>query len=222
MPALLLHTTAVGGEAEMYASASGVSEGILLRKVLAFLGMFLGLQVLWLQQLIYKGLLTMTWQAGKDNNSDLGTKVLRKGRFLELRDMCGLLNPQGRTAQVASVETRVSPAATPQLLALTTLLLEMTKAKGDDDAEDDPYVGISPLVWVLAAIFLCGLLTGWLWAWCQRRRDLREIVDSLVFYESPTGTVLHLSPKCHYVRKSKLKVKKICTDCRAHFKEKTD
>ena len=107
------------GEAEMYASASGVSEGVLLRKVLAFLGMFLGLRtvsdssanhamnhrlgvgkvrhmdtkVLWLQQLIYKGLLTMTWQAGKDNNSDLGTKVLPKGRFLELRDMCGLLNP---------------------------------------------------------------------------------------------------------------------------------
>ena len=80
------------------------------RKVLAFFGLALGLQsltdssannamahrlgvgkirhletkVLWLQQYVYQGILTMTWSPGKYNNSDLGTKILPKGRFLEL------------------------------------------------------------------------------------------------------------------------------------------
>ena len=95
------------GEAELYATAAGVSEGILLRKVLGFFGMALGLRtisdsaannamthrlgvgrvrhldvkVLWLQQMVYQGLLTMTWQSGKYNNSDLGTKVFGKGQI---------------------------------------------------------------------------------------------------------------------------------------------
>ena len=234
------------GEAEMYASASGVSEGILLRKVLAFLGMFLGLRavsdssanhamnhrlgvgkvrhmdtkVLWLQQLIYKGLLTMTWQAGKDNNSDLGTKVFWKGRFLELREMCGLVGPEAVAAQVTT--TRGSPDVS-QILALTTLLLEMTRAKGQEDGEDEQTTVIPLVGWILAGVFLSGLLIGRLWAWCQRHSNLRAIVDSLTFYESAVGTVLHLDPKCHYLSKSKgVKSKKICVDCRARFKEKMD
>lgn len=103
-------------EAEFYATASGVSEAILLRKVLAFFGLPLGLRVLtdsaannamahrlgvgkvrhletkvlWLQQLVYQGLLTMTWRAGRFNNADLGTKVLQKARFLELVEKAGL------------------------------------------------------------------------------------------------------------------------------------
>ncbi len=99
-------------DAEFYATASGVSEGILLRKVLAFFGLPLGLRVLtdsaannamahrlgvdkvrkvlWLQQLVYRGLLTMTWRAGRFNNADLRTKVLQKARFLELVEKAGL------------------------------------------------------------------------------------------------------------------------------------
>ena len=91
-------------EAEFYATASGVSEGVLIRKVLAFFGVVLGLQALtdssannpmthrlgvgkirhletkglWLQQLVYRGFLTMSWSPGRYNNSDLGTKVLGK------------------------------------------------------------------------------------------------------------------------------------------------
>ena len=42
----------------------------------------------------------MTWQSGKYNNSNLGTKVLGKARFLELVDMCGLKTLKGGISQV--------------------------------------------------------------------------------------------------------------------------
>ena len=93
-----------------------MSEGILLRKVLEFVGHTVGLRaitdssannavshrlgvgkirhletkVLWLQDLVYDGRLVMSWIKGQQNRADLGTKVLQKRRIEELRGMIGL------------------------------------------------------------------------------------------------------------------------------------
>lgn len=126
-------------EAEFYATASGVSEGVLIRKVLAFFGLVLGLQaltdssannamthrlgvgkirhletkVLWLQQLVYRGFLTMSWSPGRYNNSDLGTKVLGKARFLELVEKTGLRDLKDSDVKVQQVANVLSTQAGP-------------------------------------------------------------------------------------------------------------
>ena len=151
------------GEAELYATAAGVSEGILLRKVLAFLGMVLGLRtlsdfsannamthrlgvgrvrhlevkVLWLQQMVYKGLLTMTWQAGKDSNSDLGTKVLTKSRFQELVTSCGPRMMEEKVNQVKALRgSTITAAQAGQLLSAVTLLTQLAGVTGVDGSEE--------------------------------------------------------------------------------------
>ena len=126
-------------EAEYYATTSGVSEGILIRKVLAFFNLPLGLRsvtdsaannamahrlgvgkvrhletkVLWLQHLVYNGFLTMSWSPGKYNNSDQGTKVLQKARFQELVKMTGLRDLEENDVKIQQVVNVLAQNAGP-------------------------------------------------------------------------------------------------------------
>lgn len=99
MSSVQLHSSSASAEAELYATASGVSEGIVLRKVLAFFGCTIGLhavtdssannavgyrlgvgkirhletKVLWIRDLVYDGRLVMQWIKGQQNPADLGS-----------------------------------------------------------------------------------------------------------------------------------------------------
>ena len=220
-------------EAEFYASASGVSEGILLRKVLAFFGLPLGLRaltdsaannamahrlgvgkvrhletkVLWLQQLVYRGLLTMTWKAGRFNNADLGTKVLQKARFQELVEMAGLRDRAEDVVgvrQVAKVQTGPTREQIAQAIVVLAGFSQVQAATGQEtevvlEAAD---TSDFPLMLLLIVPFLIGVLTGclglWVWWRCRRAKS-----DPVIFYKAPNGVVLHLDKKCHYLKKTK-------------------
>ena len=219
-------------EAEFYATASGVSEGILLRKVLAFFGLPLGLRVLtdsaannamahrlgvgkvrhletkvlWLQQLVYQGLLTMTWRAGRFNNADLGTKVLRKARFLELVEKAGLRDRAKEDAIVHQVKKVQTTGPTSEQIAQAIVVLasltHLPQAKGQAIEKalevSDPFE--MSLVLILLVPFLIGMFWGslslWIWWRCRRPRT-----DPLILYKAPAGVVLHLDKKCHYLKK---------------------
>ena len=236
------------GEAELYATAAGVSEGILLRKVLAFSGMVLGLRtlsdsaannamthrlgvgrvrhlevkVLWLQQMVYKGLLTMTWQAGKDNNSDLGTKVLTKQRFQDLVHSCGLRAREGAVNLVKACGTgKISPAQASQLLSVVTMLTQLAGVTGDEN-EDEGSSGISPLWLTMGLVYLVGVLTGWVLTRCLSRNPKTVSMEHLRLYEAPSSKVLHLDVECRHLKKSQgLKSKDLCKTCteKFHLKE---
>ena len=219
-------------EAEFYATASGVSEGILLRKVLAFFGLPLGLRVLtdsaannamahrlgvgkvrhletkvlWLQQLVYQGLLTMTWRAGRFNNADLGTKVLQKARFLELVEKAGLRDRAKEDAIVHQVKKVQTTGPTSEQIAQAIVVLasltHLPQAKGQAIEKalevSDPFE--MSLVLILLVPFLIGMFWGslslWIWWRCRRPRT-----DPLILYKAPAGVVLHLDKKCHYLKK---------------------
>ena len=218
-------------EAEFYATASGVSEGILLRKVLAFFGLPLGLRaltdiaannamahrlvgkvrhletkVLWLQQLVYRGLLTMTWRAGRFNNSDLGTKVLQKARFQELVEKVGL---RDRAEDVVGVQqvAKVRSGPTREQIAQAIVMLagfsQVQPVTGQltKEALEVPEADEFPLILLLVVPFLIGMLVGclglWIWWRCQRARS-----EPVIFYKVPAGIVLHLDKKCHYLKKT--------------------
>ena len=104
------------GEAEYYAGASGASEAMLVREVLTFAGFrvrsellmdsaaargickregvgrirHLSTKVLWVQQLVKRGVLEVSAVAGLLNKADLGAKSLPRRRLVELRESCGL------------------------------------------------------------------------------------------------------------------------------------
>ena len=158
------------GEAEYYATASGVSEGLLIRKILAFFTSVLGLRAvtdsaannsmahrlgvgrirhletkaLWLQQLVYRGLLTMSWSPGKYNNSDLGTKLLQKARFQELVQKAGLRDMEENETKIQQVANVLAKTAGPskeqvgQALAILVGWLQVRQANGSlPESEQD-------------------------------------------------------------------------------------
>ena len=231
------------GEAELYATAAGVSEGILIRKVLAFTGMVLGLRtlsdsaannamthrlgvgrvrhlevkVLWLQQMVYKGLLTMTWQAGKDNNSDLGTKVLTKSRFQDLVHKCGLRVKDGVVNLVKACETgKISAVQAGQLLSVVTMLTQLVGTTGMTTSDEESS-GISPLWLILGLVYLIGVLTGWAMSKCLSKKKVASL-EHLRLFEAPTSKVLHLEVECSHLKNSKgLKSKDLCKTCAEKF-----
>ena len=83
----------------------------------------------------------MTWQPGKYNNSDLGTKVLGKARFQELVEMCGLKPLNGGPGKVHQVRTTpaegsvLTPAQAGQILTMVTWLSQVAGAKSDPDLD---------------------------------------------------------------------------------------
>eukprot|EP00435_Cladocopium_sp_Y103_P020535 s1163_g5.t1 len=200
-------------EAEYYATTSGVSEGILIRKVLAFFNLPLGLRsvtdsaannamahrlgvgkirhletkVLWLQHLVYNGLLTMSWSPGKYNNSDLGTKVLQKARFQELVKMTGLRDLEENDVKIQQVANVLAQNAGPskeqvgQALAILVGWLQVQQASGLE-TESETSEGISLLIMMAGAVFLIGLLVGCLMTmlvrWWRRLRS-----PELIFYK---------------------------------------
>ena len=214
------------------------------RKVLAFFGLALGLQsltdssannamahrlgvgkirhletkVLWLQQYVYQGILTMTWSPGKYNNSDLGTKILPKGRFLELVEKCGLRDLSETDLKVQQMAKVLSAQAGPskeqlaQALAVLVGWLQVTPAKGQNvtlTTPEEPDV----LAIFLVAAFMMGVLAAcislWLWQQCRKVQS-RE----LKFYKAPTSVVIHLDKDCHYLKRSKrLEEWPLCTNC---------
>ena len=220
-------------EAEFYATASGVSEGVLIRKVLAFFGLVLGLQaltdssannamthrlgvgkirhletkVLWLQQLVYRGFLTMSWSPGRYNNSDLGTKVLGKARFLELVEKTGLRDLKDSDIKVQQVANVLSTQAGPskeqiaQALAVLVGWLQVAPVKGQNMTEEVSE-GPSMLTVLLLATFMIGVFAGCLglYLWQQWRRGKAK---AITFYKGPTSVVVHLDRSCHYLRKTK-------------------
>ena len=149
-------------EAELYATASGVSEGILLRKVLEFVGHTVGLRaitdssannavshrlgvgkirhletkVLWLQDLVYDGRLVMSWIKGQQNQADLGTKVLQKRRIEELCGMIGL-GPINREKIRSITFDRTSWSDIPvgKIIALATVLSKVPLGQGAKTGE---------------------------------------------------------------------------------------
>ena len=149
-------------EAEMYATASGVSEGILLRKVLEFVGHTVGLRaitdssannavshrlgvgkirhletkVLWLQDLVYDGRLVMSWIKGQLNQADLGTKVLQKKRIEELCGMIGL-GPisTGKVRSVSLDPQSWKSIPVGRIVALATVLSQVPLGQGTEVAE---------------------------------------------------------------------------------------
>ena len=149
-------------EAEMYATASGVSEGILLRKVLGFVGHTVGLRaitdssannavshrlgvgkirhletkVLWLQDLVYDGRLVMSWIKGQLNQADLGTKVLQKKRIEELCGMIGL-GPisTGKVRSVSLDPQSWKSIPVGRIVALATVLSQVPLGQGTEVAE---------------------------------------------------------------------------------------
>ena len=195
-------------EAEFYATASGVSEGILLRKVLAFFGQTLGLRaltdsaannamthrlgvgkirhlqtkVLWLQQLVYEHQLVMSWKAGRYNNADLGTKVLQKARFEELIGMCGLRDTAETNGDVQQVSTALAKGvglSRRQLAeALSVLVTWLQIQGGAGQATEEPEAEDR---WFLLTLGVIGLIGILLWS----------LLTSLIFWkrsESQTGS----------------------------------
>ena len=149
-------------EAELYATASGVSEGILLRKVLEFVGHTAGpraitdssannavshrlgvgkirhleTKVLWLQDLVYDGRLAMSWIKGQQNRADLGTKVLQKRRIEELRGMIGLgpINTE-KIRSITFDRTSWSDMPVGKIIALATVLSKVPLGQGAKTGE---------------------------------------------------------------------------------------
>ena len=149
-------------EAELYATASGVSEGILLRKVLEFVGHTVGLRaitdssannavshrlgvgkirhletkVLWLQDLVYDGRLVMSWIKGQQNQADLGTKVLQKRRIEELCGMIGLgpINAE-KVRSITFDRTSWSDIPVGKIIALATVLSKVPLGQGAKTGE---------------------------------------------------------------------------------------
>ena len=149
-------------EAELYATASGVSEGILLRKVLEFVGHTVGLRaitdssannavshrlgvgkirhletkVLWLQDLVYDGRLVMSWIKGQQNQADLGTKVLQKRRIEELCGMVGLgpINTE-KIRSITFDRTSWSDIPVGKIIALATVLSKVPLGQGAKTGE---------------------------------------------------------------------------------------
>ena len=149
-------------EAELYATASGVSEGILLRKVLEFVGHTVGLRaitdssannavshrlgvgkirhletkVLWLQDLVYDGRLVMSWIKGQQNQADLGTKVLQKRRIEELCGMIGLgpINTE-KIRSITFDRTSWSDIPVGKIIALATVLSKVPLGQGAKTGE---------------------------------------------------------------------------------------
>ena len=181
-------------EAELYATASGVSEGILLRKVLAFFGYTVGLQtitdssannavshrlgvgkirhletkVLWLQDLVYDGRLVMRWIRGQQNPADLGTKVLQKKRIQELCKMAGI-GPLNDSVGVRSITAGSHPAnwegiPIGKLLALATLVSQVPGIRGTELVVPDHTTSI----WTMESLllgFLILLVLVWFGIW---------------------------------------------------------
>ena len=223
------------GEAEYYATASGVSEGLLIRKILAFFTIVLGLRAvtdsaannsmahrlgvgrirhletkaLWLQQLVYRGLLTMSWSPGKYNNSDLGTKLLQKARFQELVQKAGLRDMEENETKILQLANVLAKTAGPskeqvgQALAILVGWLQVQQANGSlTESKQDSSDETPSLLMIACAIFLFGLLAGWMisvtvrW-WCKPE-PLK-----LKFFKGPSSTVLHLDQKCHHLKRTK-------------------
>lgn len=232
------------GEAELYATAAGVSEGILLRKVLGFCVIILGLRtisdsaannamthrlgvgrvrnldvkVLWLQQMVYQGLLTMTWQSGKYNNTDLGTRVLGKARFQELVEMCRLKPLNGGPGKVHQVRTTpaegsvLTPTQAGQILTMVTWLSQVGKSDPDlDRSNDADYM----LLVMLLIAFGAGWTLAWIWSWYRSTRCYQnDEPEDLVFYKTGSDTVLHSERDCDHLKAGKrIDAWTVCKDC---------
>eukprot|EP00435_Cladocopium_sp_Y103_P032828 s1809_g8.t1 len=132
----------------------------------------LEVKVLWLQQMVYKGLLTMTWQAGKDNNSDLGTKVLTKQRLQELVASCGLRMSEEKVNLVrAQGGPTITAAQAGHLLSAVTLLTQLAGVTGDDRSDEGG--GTYDMVYFLiGAAYLLGVLSAWIWSWYRSKKTV--------------------------------------------------
>ena len=210
-------------EAEYYATTSGVSEGILIGKVLAFFNLPLGLRsvtdsaannamahrlgvgkvrhletkVLWLQHLVYNGFLIMSWSPGKYNNSDLGTKVLQKARFQELVKMTGLRDLEENDVKIQQVVNVLAQNAGPSKeqvgQALATLVGWLQVQQASGLETESETSEESSLLIMMARC----LMTMLVWWWRRVRSP------KLIFYKGPMSVVLHLDKGCHYLKKTK-------------------
>jgi hypothetical protein len=220
-------------EAEYYATTSGVSEGILIRKVLAFFNLPLGLRsvtdsaannamahrlgvgkvrhletkVLWLQHLVYNGFLTMSWSPGKYNNSDQGTKVLQKARFQELVKMTGLRDLEENDVKIQQVVNVLAQNAGPSKeqvgQALATLVGWLQVQQASGLETESETSEESSLLIMMASAVF---LIGLL-AGCLMTMLVwwwrRVRSPKLIFYKGPMSVVLHLDKGCHYLKKTK-------------------
>jgi len=183
----------------------------------------LEVKVLWLQQMVYKGLLTMRWQAGKDNNSDLGTKVLAKSRFQELVISCGLRMMEEKVNQVKALHSlTITAAQAGQLLSavtLLTLLAGVTGVGGSGETGDS----YSLVYFLFGAAYLLRMMSAWIWAWCRSKNEKVVSIDELRIYEAPISKVLHLDLGCQHLKKSRgVTAKLVCKTCSTQYKLKTD
>ena len=176
----------------------------------------LDVKVLWLQQMVYQGLLTMTWQSGKYNNSDLGTKVLGKARFLELVEMCGLKPLKGGISQVCeavSAPTTLTATRAAQILTTMTWLSQVARARSDP-GESRPDGGDYILLGLLLAALTAGWMLCWIWSRYQCSRNQAKEPETLVFYKTGSGTVLHCDRSCGHLKVAKrLETWTVCKDC---------
>ena len=130
---------------------------------------------------------TMTWQSGKYNNSNLGTKVLGKARFLELVDMCGLKTLKGGISQVCeavSAPTTLTATQAAQILTTMTWLSQVAGARSDP-GESPPDGGDDILLGLLLAAFTAGWMLCFIWSRYQSSRHQAKEPETLIFFTRP-------------------------------------
>ena len=237
-------------EAEFYATASGVSEGILIRKVMAFFEWMLGLRavtdsaannamshrlgvgkvrhletkVLWLQQLVYEGKLVMTWKPGRYNNADLGTKVLPKSRLQELVAKVGLKDPDEQDDEVRMIQSNHRGLDSPEArsaLAVLISCVQVQRVRAESTEED----GNGIVYAMLGAAFLAGMLAMMMLqliaSWCYKKIRSRSEIP-LRFYKAPCSKVVHTDEKCVHLKKSRVETWHLCKTCKMHASLKLD
>ena len=153
------------GEAEFYSAASAASDGMYIREVLLFFGFavttnlildssaargickregvgkvwHLSCKVLWVQQLVKRGVINVLPTPGLENKADLGTKVLP----VAMRERCGLKVVEEATEKETEEESvsaisvaRGSGSASPGVLEAVIALLSALRVSGSTDDDD--------------------------------------------------------------------------------------
>ena len=182
-------------------------------------------KVLWLQQqLVYEHQLVMSWKAGRYNDADLDTKVLRKARFQELIGMCGLCDTAETNGDVQQVSAALVKGAGPNRRQLaealsvlvTWLQIEGTAGQTTKDPEVHDgwfllYLGLTILVCVILGSLLT---TAILWRRPGRKTESKQVTVELTVCKAAYSPVVHLDQGCPHLRRSK-KIEEwpICKDC---------
>jgi hypothetical protein len=157
------------GEAEFYSAASAASDGMYIREVLLFFGFavttnlildssaargickregvgkvrHLSCKVLWVQQLVKRGVINVLPTPGLENKADLGTKVLPVATLRYHRERCGLKVVEEATEKETEEESvsaisvaRGSGSASPGVLEAVIALLSALRVSGSADDYD--------------------------------------------------------------------------------------